>query len=318
MKTSCARLSAFGGILVAVAAIGWADDPAAVDHPLVIAGIPKTLTNPVFSYSRAAAERAAAQLGNITLKWTAPENNDPAAQAAILDALVDEGVQGVFISVADPAIVGPAIDRAVAMGIPVITFDSDAPASRRLAFYGVDDLAVGRRLGTEIAGLLGGTGRVAILSGSAAALNLQQRVAGARDALAPHPGIAVLGPYFCDDDLAQSGQIISTVTAAEQPDGWVLVGGWPLFTEHGLDAITPGQVKVVAVDPLPATWKWIQGNYVQVCLGQKVMGWGDQGVNLVLKAIRHEALPTHVDSGFDVVTPATLPAYMAQWAAMEQ
>ena len=45
-----------------------------------------------------------------------------------------------------------AINDAVARGVPVMTFDSDAPQSKRFAFYGVDDVA-SRRAGH------GGTGQ---------------------------------------------------------------------------------------------------------------------------------------------------------------
>ena len=38
-----------------------------------------------------------------------------------------------------------AINDAVARGVAVMTFDSDAPQSKRFAYYGVDDLATGEQ-----------------------------------------------------------------------------------------------------------------------------------------------------------------------------
>jgi ABC-type sugar transport system substrate-binding protein len=53
-------------------------------------------------------------------------------------------------------------------------------------------------------------------------------------------------------------------------------------------------------------------------LGQKVFGWGEEGVKLAVKAINKEKLPTLNDSGFDVVTPQTFTAYKKLWDKMNK
>ena len=69
------------------------------------------------------------------------------------------------------------INRAIDQGIPVITWDSDAPKSKRIAFYGVDDFESGKILGQEAIKLLNGKGTVAIIT-SFGATNLQRRLDG--------------------------------------------------------------------------------------------------------------------------------------------
>ncbi|HVF10365.1 MAG TPA: substrate-binding domain-containing protein [Abditibacteriaceae bacterium] len=299
------------------------DQPAATDNKsapkrLRIAVIPKMLNNPVFGYARIGAERAAKELGNVDIEFTGPQRNDPVQQASTIDAMVAKRVDGILVSCADPDIPRKSIDKATAAGIKVLTFDSDSPKSQRLGYYGVIDEKLGNRLGQEIARLLNNKGRIAILSGAQGALNLQNRVKGVRDALAKSPGIQIIDTYYCNDDLPKSEQIVSNVTRSQKPDGWVFVGGWPLFVKSGLNAITPGKTKVVSADPLPETWKWIEGNYVQVCLGQKVFGWGEEGTRLLVKALKGETIPTINDSGFDVVTPQSLAQYKKQWAEMSK
>jgi ribose transport system substrate-binding protein len=285
---------------------------------LHIAVIPKMMDNPVFGYAKIGAEKAAKELGNVDIEYIGPSENDPIKQAQTIDAMVAKKVDGILISCADPEIPRRSIDKAAAAGIPVITFDSDSPQSKRLAYYGVIDEKVGNRLGEDIARLLNDKGRVAILSGAQGALNLQNRVKGVRDALKKYPNIKIIDVFYCNDDLPKSEQIVTNVTRSQKPDGWVFVGGWPLFVKSGLNAITPGKTKIVSPDPLPPTWKWIEGNYVQVALGQKVFGWGEEGTKLLVRAINGEKIPTINDSGFDVVTPQTLDKYKAQWAKMEK
>jgi ribose transport system substrate-binding protein len=195
---------------------------------------------------------------------------------------VEQKVDGIAVSCINPEIMGAAIDRAIDQGIHVVTWDSDAPNSKREAFYGIDDTATGKLLGEELAALLPEGGKVAILSGVQGAQNLADRVAGGKEALASNPKIEMLDVYYCNDDLAESAQIIADVMT-QHPDlaGWLMVGGWPLFTSNGLDAITPGKTKVVSVDPLPAAQRWITDGYVQVCVGQKVFGWGEETVKLL-------------------------------------
>ena len=47
-----------------------------------------------------------------------------------------------------------------------MTFDSDAPNSKRFAFYGPDDLEMGKKLMNELSGLIDKKGKIAILGGN--------------------------------------------------------------------------------------------------------------------------------------------------------
>jgi ABC-type sugar transport system substrate-binding protein len=44
-------------------------------------------------------------------------------------------------------------------GIPVVTWDAGAPKSKRIAFYGVDDVAAGRIMGEQASNKNGPFGR---------------------------------------------------------------------------------------------------------------------------------------------------------------
>ena len=66
-------------------------------------------------------------------------------QAQRIAQAVNEGASAVLVSCSDAGKVTGAINDAVARGVPVMTFDSDAPESQRFAFYGVDDVKTGER-----------------------------------------------------------------------------------------------------------------------------------------------------------------------------
>jgi len=216
--------------------------------------IPKQLDNPVFNYAKMGALGAAAKLGNVEIYWNAPETNDEAKQAQIFETYVRQKVDGIAVSCVNAEIMRRVIDKAVEQGIPVVTWDSDSPKSKRQAFFGMDDYEAGKTIGEELAKLIDGKGKVAILSGVQGAQNLTTRIQGVQDALKAYPNIRIVTTVYCNDDATRAESLINSVMQ-QHPDlaGWAMVGGWPLFTKTGLSGIKPGVTKVVAVDPLEAT-----------------------------------------------------------------
>ena len=77
-----------------------------------------------------------------------------------------------------------------------MTFDSDAPDSRRFAFYGVDDIKTGQLVMEELARVMDGKGQVAILAGNQNAPNLRKRVEGVIQSAKQHADISIVGTFY--------------------------------------------------------------------------------------------------------------------------
>ena len=166
---------------------------------LRFAVIPKSLDLPVFNYAKVGAERAAAELGNIEVIWRGPETADQLRQKEILESFITQRVDGIAISSLGGDFLNETINRAMDAGIPVVTWDSDAPNSKRIAYYGVDDRAAGRIMGEEAVRMLDGKGQVALIT-SIGAVNLARRLEGVQEVLAKHPGIKVVEVYDIKED----------------------------------------------------------------------------------------------------------------------
>ncbi|MBA2354930.1 MAG: substrate-binding domain-containing protein, partial [Acidobacteria bacterium] len=134
--------------LLAAGCGGSTPDQSAT-RALRFAVIPKALDIPVFNYARIGAERKAKELGNIEVIWRAPESADQLRQKEILESFITQRVDGIAISCTNGDFLAPTIDKAIAAGIPVVTWDADAPTSQRIAYYGVDDFKGGQRLASE-------------------------------------------------------------------------------------------------------------------------------------------------------------------------
>ena len=301
-----------------VAAAGWACAGGAPEGPrkLKFALIPKALDIPVFNYANQGAQRQAAEFGDVEVIYRGPDHGDALKQQEVLESFISQKVDGIAISVLDPVLTA-TIDKAVAAGIPVVTWDSDAPASKRFAYYGVDDFKSGQEMGKQAAELLGGKGTVAFLT-SIGAYNLGRRLDGVKEVLAKYPGIKVVETYDCQEDSVKASQLIASGTN-RYPDlgAWISVGGWPVFTQNAL-APVPATTKVISFDTNPPAPDLIKAGKVQVLIGQKYFGWGSETVKLLRDYIKGtKPAATIIDSGVDVVTAKNVDEYMALWKKME-
>ncbi|HMD36953.1 MAG TPA: sugar-binding protein [Vicinamibacterales bacterium] len=304
--------------LAAAACSGGGAPNSAAPKKLRFAVIPKSLDIPVFNYAKVGAEREAAKRGDVEVIWRGPENADQLRQKEILESFITQHVDGIAISCLNGDFLTDTINKAVDAGIPVVTWDADAPKSKRIAFYGVDDLAAGRILGEQAATLLGGKGKVAIIT-SYGATNLERRLQGVREALAKYTDIRIVETYDIKEDPVHCGEIIASGTN-RYPDlgAWISVGGWPVFTRNALDAVPP-TTKVISFDTIPPAPDLLKAGKAQVLLGQKYFGWGIESVRLLseIKAGRMPASPI-IDSGVDIVTAQNVDAYVANWKALEK
>ena len=259
---------------------------------IVITMIAKSSANPVFESAKIGAIKTAESISekysklDVTINWQTPDNESASEQAEIIRNAVQNGTSAIVVSCSDIDTLTQAINYAVDNGIAVMTFDSDAPDSKRFAFYGPDDLEMGKKLMNELAGLTNGRGKIAILGGNKMANNLQERVKGIMKAAADYPDIEIVGTYYHPETEADAIAVMSEVMKLN-PDlkGWAMVGSWPFFGEKLKDVIEPGKMKIVAVDALPVQLKYIEKNYVQVLLGQPTFTWGEISVETVINKI---------------------------------
>jgi ribose transport system substrate-binding protein len=296
-----------------------ASAPVVEPKPLRIAMIGKSSTNPIFLSARTGAEAAAKDLSGkvgrpVEVVWMTPPQEDGVLQAQRIAQAVNEGASAILISCSDATLVTGAIDVAVEAGVPVMTFDSDAPRSKRFAYYGVDDRRLGQDVMAQLAKQLGGKGKVAILAGNESAPNLHQRVEGVRAEAAKFPGIQLVGTFFhVERPEEAAAQVIKVNAQHRDLRGWAMVGGWALFTKTLLTEIDPKKLKVVAVDALPPQLPYVEKGLAPVLLAQQPYLWGNVGVTKIVDKLVHgKEVPAIVPMDPVRVTPETLGSWARQ------
>jgi ribose transport system substrate-binding protein len=297
--------------LLAGMAIAMMATPAfAQSYKFVI--VPKAMNNPFFDFARDGCQKRAKELGNIECIYKGPVEHEPASQAQIIQDFVTQKVDGLAISVADVAAMTKSIEAATAAGIPVITFDADAPGSKRIAYIGTNNKEFGVALGKQLLKLRPDGGKYAMVSGGPGAKNLAERVDGVREALKGSKWTEVQGsPTFCNDDPALAIQQMTDLrTATPDLAAIVPVGGWPMFAPEGFKAfasrykkdIDSGKFTLVVADTLKMQLELLRDGYANALVGQRPFEMGEKSMEVLLAIKKGEKVPEIVYTGLDLVT----------------
>lgn len=266
-------------------------EPEGVDS-LNITMIAKSSSNPIFISAKKGAFQEAENLSDkysmlhVEVDWRTPVNESPTEQSEIIRNAVKNGTDVILVSCSDRDTLTVAINEAVDNGVPVMTFDSDAPESKRFSFYGPDDVEMGKMLMDRLAALIDENGTVAVLGGNKTAPNLEQRLIGIKEAAKQYPDIEIVGVYYHAETEADAiAQMDSVQQQYPNLKGWAMVGSWAMFGDRLMDKIEPGSVKIVAVDALPVQLKYVEKNYAQVLLGQPTFRWGKVSLETVVEKL---------------------------------
>lgn len=298
---------------------GTAAAAAGGGKTFTIAMIAKSSTNPVFLSGRKGAEVAAEELSKehgITVKidWLTPPNEDGTVQAQKISQAVNGGANAILFSASDPGKVVGAINEAVDRGVPVMTFDSDVPDSKRFSFYGGDDVLMGKQVMDELSAQMGGKGKVAIIAGNQNAPNLQKRVHGARDAAKAYPGIKIIDAFYHQETPQDAAaEVLRVKNAYPDVNGFAMIGGWALFTRTLLTDLDPKKIKIVSIDALPAELAYVDAGLAPVLFAQPVYNWGYVSTKTIFdKVYLKKDVPAHVQMDLVKVSKDNLGTWARQ------
>lgn len=313
-------------VLVCLFAIGVVFASAsAQEKKLVFAWIPKALNNPVFELGRDGAFAKAKELSATTdyeveVLYVGSVASDATEQVRVVEDVITKGVDGIGISCNDPDALVDVINKAVDAGIPVMTWDADAPKSKRFTYLGVSNYDGGKAAAELLIRYMGPKGKVALLTGVPGALNLEERIRGFKDVIKDYPEIEIVTTVACYDDISKGVEVVEEVMQA-YPDltGWFFVGLWPLFAERGSmplweEAAKSGRVKTVAFDTLPVELEYLKEGLLVGLVGQKYWGWGYDTIQMLFDYIVNgKQFESWTDSGMDIVTIHNVDAMIEAW-----
>jgi ribose transport system substrate-binding protein len=253
-----------------------------------------------------------------------PPNGTTEEQNQIVENLASQGYHAIAVSAVAPTDQVPMLNR-VAARTPLITFDSDAPASNRLLYIGTNNFEAGRALGQEIVKLLPSGGNMAVFVGSFSADNAAERFRGIQDAIKGH-NITVVDRREDGTDRAKARSNVEDIVNAHR-DLNLVAGLWsyngPAIAAALESLGRKGKVQAAVFDEELGTLQAIANGTVAVTVVQKPFEFGYLSSkwmhDLATKGdAARAAIPANrmIDTGVEVITKDNVDAFSKRLAEL--
>jgi len=307
--------------------------------PAAGAGNYKVITNgisPFWDSMGKGLEAAKADL-KCSADWQGPSPAENNAQVNLFKTAVASKVDGIGVSVIEAKAMVPVIDDAIKQGIPVITFDSDSPESKRLAYIGTNNFEAGRTAGMEAVKLFPNGGKLVAFVGNMGAQNARDRYNGMVEAVKGHNIVFLQAPFEDNKDKGKARKNVEDAITRYQAQG--LNGLVGLYSYNGPAIVSAveaqglrAKMKIVCFDGEPETLNNLGKGLVDVTVVQKPYEFGRLSVKLLdlLKKDKNDIdkalgemkpeldkmnmkidTKQHViDTGVDVITPANAAPFL--------
>ncbi|MEU4477755.1 substrate-binding domain-containing protein [Micromonospora sp. NPDC023966] len=218
-------------------------------------GITEKNRNPYWDMVNAGWRDAADRLA-LDLAIDAPTHEDVDAQVAMMRAQLNSGVDALAFVATRVDAFDEIVSEATGRGVPVVAFDLDAPRSGRLCFVGMETPErAGRRVGEQMAALVGPGATVIVQTGSAKAPGAVGKRTGFHAVMAEHGIRVVDAPSDGEDAVCAFETARELLDRNPETTGMFGVYGYhPIVQARAVEALgRRGRVAVVGFDMLPET-----------------------------------------------------------------
>jgi simple sugar transport system substrate-binding protein len=203
--------------------------------------------------------------------WTGSESSNVGQMVDAVNTAVASGVDGIAVALIDLHAFNAPVEAALKAGIPVVSYNADAPTNQRLAYIGQNLKLAGEKMGERIVEAVK-EGDVALFIDTPGSANLQPRIEGAEAAIkASGKPITI---HSIATGTSEPGQL-STIEAYwighKETKGMYAVAGdstaqlGKVMQKFGL----VGKVKAGGFDLAEATQKLLREGYLEFTIDQQ-------------------------------------------------
>lgn len=275
-------------------------------------------TNPFFVPTIYGIQDACKMTG-CTYSWTGSETSQVNEMVNAIDTAIAANADGIATSIIDPTAFNAPIARALAAGIPVVSYNSDAPAgspNKRMAYIGQNLYQAGQLLGQRILQLVPKGSHIGLFIATPGSLNIQPRMNGIIAAIK-----AAGNPITYD--VVATGALLEQELPAVQSwyQGHKSAKG--MFAVDAGSTQSLGQVMkqynltsqgwhAGGFDLLPLTLQLIQEGYVDFTIDQQPY---QQGFYPLMELYMYKLsggleYPSDIETGLKFITKANVTPYL--------
>jgi len=266
----------------------------AAEKPITIAYIGACTNLPFWITLREAAREKAKELGVNFLDLTPPQL-DAQAQKDAFDNALQQKVDGIIIGAADNRAFDDSLNRAQAMGIPVVAVDTGIDHPWIASLVQTDNLASARIAGQYILEHMQKPGKVLIVGGILGHQTGDARKNGVTEVL-EKAGVEVI--FRAADWSPEKAYEITLNELNAHPDITAIFGAWDPGALAAKAAVAEkgllGKILVVGFDGDPAALKAIKNGEMAATIKQDNVKMGRDGVQLLVDVIQGKEVPKYI------------------------
>lgn len=240
---------------------------------------------------------------------------NPERQVRQVESFIARGVDAIILNPCEVEASSPAVDKALAAGVPIVNVNSET-RSAPTAFVGSRDEESARLAMGFLAERLGGRGNVVMMQGFMGQAAQLKREAGAREVLAQHPGLKLLAVQTAGWDRAQAMSLMENwiqsygdqIDAVFAQNDEMAMGALIALEQ----AKMKDQVLVAGVDAIADALRAVQEGRLDATVFQDAKGQAGAALETALKILRHEPYEKAVFIPFQLVTRTNVAEFLTR------
>ncbi len=308
MKRFIALLTVF-----VLCSCGRQESSAPGRQPPVIGVTLMSLSNEFIVMLHQAMEPKAGELGVKLLVTDAQRSAERQVQQ--VENFIAQKVDAIILNPCEVEASSPAVDKALAAGIPIVNVNSETK-SVPTAFVGSRDEESARIAMEYLAKRLNGQGNLVMMHGFMGQAAQLKRDQGAREVLAKYPGLKLLADQTAEWDRAKAMSLMENwiqslgpkLNAVFAQNDEMAMGALLALERAGLK----DKVIVAGVDAIADALQAIKTGRLDATVFQDARGQGGMAVETAAKIIREQPYEKQVFIPFRLVTKENVEAYLKQ------
>ena len=275
-----------------------------------IAVVPKANSHE-FWISVHAGVAAAGQKFGVEILWNGPaQETEYDRQVQIVDSMIAQHVDGIAVSATERKVLNRSLDRAAQLGIPVTVFDSGVDSTNYLSFVATNNYQGGQLAARELARLLGGNGKVAMLMNIPGSVSTVDRERGFEDVTkAEFPKIDIVARQFSMSDRSKGMAAAENILTAHPDLDGIFASSEPSSTGGALALKSrglAGKVKCVGFDASDDLIADLKDGTIQALVVQDPFRMGFEAVKTLVDKLNGSTPPKQIDLPARVITKPDL------------
>ncbi len=302
MKTGKMVFAVVGALLVGMLALTAQAPVAQSAGKLYIPLISKGFQHQFWQAVKQGALQAAKDF-NVDITFEGPESESQVdKQIEMLQAALDKKPNAIGLAALDSKAVIPLLERARALKIPVIGFDSGVDSDIPLATAATNNIAAAALAADKMAALIGNAGEVAVIvHDQTSRTGIDRRDGFVNQIKQKHPKITIVDLQYGGGDQLKSTDLAKAIIQAH-PNLKGFFGANEGSAIGVLNAVVElkkqGKIVVIGYDSGQAQMDAVRSGVMAGAITQNPVGIGYKCVEAAVKALRGEKLPKNIDTGF--------------------